>query len=58
MYIQRSMLLLFILIYLALLAGMDWINATSAGWYRPYLLALGIIALSAWLQHFREPDEY
>ncbi len=58
MYIQRSVLLLVVLIYLVFLVGMDWFNSTNASWYKPFLMGLTIIALSAWLQRYQEKDDY
>ena len=58
MYIQRSVLLLFVFIYLIYLVGMDWINAMDASWYRPFLVALAVIGLSAWLQGRQESDDH
>ncbi|MEX2367369.1 MAG: hypothetical protein WD601_12255 [Pseudohongiellaceae bacterium] len=58
MYIHRSVLLLFIFIYLVFLIGMDWITAADAPWYRPFIIALSIIVVSACLQGPRKTDDY
>ena len=58
MYIHRSVLLLFVFICLILMVGMDWLRAADAAWYRPFLVALAVILLSAWMQRHQEGDDY
>ena len=58
MYIHRSVLLLFIFIYLLVLIGLDWVRTGPTEWYRPFLVALCIIAVSAWLQRHQGNDDY
>ena len=57
-YIHRSVLLLLAVCFLVFLVGIDWIRAPDAGWYRPFVVAFAIIALSAWLQRYQEHDEH
>lgn len=57
MYIQRSVLVLLVLLYVIFLAGVEWVTATGANWYRPFIVAFGVIVLTAWIQHYQEPDE-
>lgn len=58
MYIHRSVLLLFAIIFLILSVGIDWLKTADAAWYRPFIIALGIILLSAWIQRHQEHDDY
>lgn len=58
MYINRSVLLLFAFLTLAFVIGMDWIRAGGSAWYRPFLLGLGIILLSALIQMHQNHDDY
>ena len=58
LYIQRSTLLLFTFIYLFFLTGLDWINAPDADWYRPFLVAFGVIIITAVLQQYANNDDF
>jgi hypothetical protein len=53
-FAQRFLLLLVFLLMFLLPAAEQWFYDAHAGWYRPYLLWLTFIGISAWVQYSRD----
>lgn len=58
MYIPRSMLILMVVLYLLFLLSIDWIVQAGVAWYRPHLVALAAIAVTALVSRERDSDEF
>jgi hypothetical protein len=56
-YIPRTILILFVAVYLLFLVSVDWINQPAGAWYRPFLIGLLIVLVAAWVHRGRDSDE-
>ena len=56
MYITRSTLLLIVFSYLIFLLSIDWLSQPDGAWYRPFIVALLVIAIAA-LCHREQADD-
>ena len=57
MYLPRSILILFVIIYLLFLVSVDWINQADGAWYRPFLIGLLVVAVAGWAHREQDSDE-
>jgi hypothetical protein len=57
LYIPPSTLILLVFSYLLFLLSTDWIMQPSGVWYRPFLIALIIIAAAAWAYREQNSDD-
>ena len=56
-HVYRSPVIIFILgTYLLSPAIIDWWSEGGRAWYRPYLIWLGLIALSYWIAKSKDVD--
>jgi hypothetical protein len=57
LYIPPPTLILLVFSYLLFLLSTDWIMQPSGAWYRPFLIALIIIAAAAWAYREHNSDD-
>jgi hypothetical protein len=57
MYINRAILLFFLLIFLFTPSFQAWILHDGTAWYRPWVAWAGVIALSAWVNYRLNQNE-
>ena len=57
MYIPRPLLIFLIIVYILFLLSVDWMNAITGAWYRPFLVGLLVIIVASWIHREEESDE-
>jgi hypothetical protein len=50
MYIQRSLLLVFLIMYIFTPSIQSWVTESGTAWYRPYIAWATAIVFAYWIQ--------
>ncbi len=58
MYINRSLLMVLIVVLVFLPSLLEWATSGGSAWYRPYLLWSLLVVLGFWIQRRHSPDDF
>jgi hypothetical protein len=57
MYINRGLILIFLIIFIFAPVIQDWFGNNLSAWYRPYLAWFFVITLTYWVQRKKKNSE-
>ncbi len=57
MYINRSLLLVLVVVLVFVPPLLEWTTSGGVAWYRPYLLWSLLVLLGCWMQLRHSPDD-